>query len=198
MTRGMGADAAGWTRNLDEVLKRIAGRLGRAEPRRRAEAYLRDLPAPVECKNGWQLAEAAGDATPDGVQEFLSRVRWNADAGRDDLQASVTEYLGNLSVMRSYPGWHRHVTLALLAYAYLAGLRRAAIGGRGHGRPRRGSAATDRARDPASVGRPRRPASARQRRGSTLVRPATAPPAAGQARPLATADPSGQTIHHEA
>ncbi len=38
---------------------------------------------PVKSKNGWQLAEAAGDASPDGVQEFLSRVRWDADALRD-------------------------------------------------------------------------------------------------------------------
>ena len=44
---------------------------------------------------GWQLAEAAGDRTPDGVQEFLSRVRWDADAVRDDLLAYVGEHLGD-------------------------------------------------------------------------------------------------------
>jgi hypothetical protein len=35
---------------------------------------------------GWQLAEAAGDRTPDGVQDFLARMRWDADEVRDDLQ----------------------------------------------------------------------------------------------------------------
>ena len=45
--------------------------------------------------NGWQLAEAAGDRTPDGVQEFLSRVRWDADAVRDDLRTYVAEHLGD-------------------------------------------------------------------------------------------------------
>ena len=95
MTRVRRAEAAGWARGLEEVLRRLAGRFGRAEPRRRAEAYLRGLLAPVERKNGWQLAEAAGDATPDGVQEFLSRVRWDADAVRDDLQAYVAEHLGD-------------------------------------------------------------------------------------------------------
>ena len=55
----------------------------------------RGLLAPVERKNGWQLAEAAGDRTPDGVQEFLSRVRWDADAVRDDLRAYVGEHLGD-------------------------------------------------------------------------------------------------------
>jgi SRSO17 transposase len=41
------------------------------------------------------LAEAAGDATPDGVQDFLSRMRWDADAVRDDLRAYVVEHLGD-------------------------------------------------------------------------------------------------------
>lgn len=80
-------DVRGWAADLDGVVERIAPRFARSEPRRRAGAYLRGLLAPVERKNGWQLAEAAGDATPDGVQEFLSRVRWDADAVRDDLQA---------------------------------------------------------------------------------------------------------------
>src|SRR5579875_3055670 len=89
------ADAARWGRGLDEVVGRIAPRFARAEPRRRASAYLRGLLAPVERKNGWQLAEAAGDATPDGVQDFLSRMQWDAEAVRDDLQAYVVEHLGD-------------------------------------------------------------------------------------------------------
>ena len=88
-------DVQGWATGLDEVVGRIAPRFVRAEPRRRAAAYLRGLLAPVERKNGWQLAEAAGDATPDGVQDFLSRMRWDADAVRDDLQAYVAEHLGD-------------------------------------------------------------------------------------------------------
>src|SRR5215218_11244354 len=91
--------AEGWTRELDALAARIAPRFGRAEPRRRALAYLRGLLAPLERKNGWQLAEAAGDATPDGVQDFLShflsRVHWDADAVRDDLRAYVVEQLGD-------------------------------------------------------------------------------------------------------
>jgi SRSO17 transposase len=88
-------DVQGWAGGLDAVLDRIASRFGRAEPRRRAAAYLRGLLAPVERKNGWQLAEVAGDATPDGVQDFLSRAQWDADAVRDDLQAYVVEHLGD-------------------------------------------------------------------------------------------------------
>src|SRR5436305_1746055 len=70
------SEAEGWARGLDEVVARLAPRFGRVEPRRRASAYLRGLLAPLGRKNGWQLAEAAGDRTPDGMQDFLSRVRW--------------------------------------------------------------------------------------------------------------------------
>jgi SRSO17 transposase len=87
--------AESWANELGKVVELIAPRFGRAEPRRRAMAYLQGLLAPLERKNGWHLAEAAGDRTPDGVQEFLSRVHWDADAVRDDLRAYVVEHLGD-------------------------------------------------------------------------------------------------------
>src|ERR671928_974256 len=87
--------AEGWSGELDALAARIAPRFSRAEPRRRALAYLRGLLLPLERKNGWQLAEAAGDATPDGVQDFLSRMHWDADAVRDDLRAYVVDHLGD-------------------------------------------------------------------------------------------------------
>jgi SRSO17 transposase len=88
-------EAAGWARELEGLGARIAPHFTRVEPRRRALAYLRGLLAPVERKNGWQLAEAAGDATPDGIQDFLQRMRWDADRVRDDLQGYVIEHLGD-------------------------------------------------------------------------------------------------------
>lgn len=56
---------------------------------------MRGLLAPVERKNGWQLAEAAGDRTPDGVQDFLARAHWEADLVGDDLRAYVVAHLGD-------------------------------------------------------------------------------------------------------
>ena len=55
------------------VTARIGRRFARAEARRRAEVYLRGLLSPLERKNGWQLAEAAGDATPYATQHLLGR-----------------------------------------------------------------------------------------------------------------------------
>src|ERR687883_1989278 len=88
-------EAVDWGRGLDELVERIAPRFRRVEPRRRVRAYLQGLLCPVERKNGWQLAENAGDRTPDGVQDFLARMRWDADQVRDDLQAYVMAQMGD-------------------------------------------------------------------------------------------------------
>lgn len=88
-------DGVSWTEELDRLMGLVGPRFSRVEVRRRADAYLRGLLAPVERKNGWQLAEAAGDARPDGMQDFLARMRWDADAVRDDLRSYVVEHLGD-------------------------------------------------------------------------------------------------------
>jgi SRSO17 transposase len=83
-----------WAAGLDALHARIAGRFVRAEPRRRALAYLRGLLGNVGRKNGWQLAEHAGERTPDGMQRLLSTANWDPDQVRDDLRAYVVEQLG--------------------------------------------------------------------------------------------------------
>jgi SRSO17 transposase len=84
-----------WAAGLDALHARIAGRFARAEPRRRALAYLRGLLGNVTRKNGWQLAEHAGERTPDGMQRLLATADWNPDQVRDDLRAYVVEHLGD-------------------------------------------------------------------------------------------------------
>lgn len=86
---------AGWEAELRGLHARIAPRFRRAEPRQRARAYLQALLSPVERKNGWQIAERVGEATPDGIQRLLSAAAWDADAVRDDLRAYVVEHLGD-------------------------------------------------------------------------------------------------------
>src|SRR5262249_37767252 len=67
----------------------------RAEARRRAVAYLKGLLSAAQRKNGWQLAEEAGEQTPDGMQRLLNASRWDGDGVRDDLVAYVREHLAN-------------------------------------------------------------------------------------------------------
>ena len=89
------AEVARWAEGIERVHECIAGRFKRPEPRRWALDYLRGLLSPVERKNGWQLAEQAGDTTPDGVQRLLSTYRWDPDLVRDDLRNYVLEHLGD-------------------------------------------------------------------------------------------------------
>jgi SRSO17 transposase len=84
-----------WAAGLDDLHARIAGRFARAEPRRRALAYLRGLLGPVGRKNSWPLAEHAEEATPDGMQRLLATADWEPDLVRDDLRAYVVEQLGD-------------------------------------------------------------------------------------------------------
>jgi DDE superfamily endonuclease len=89
------ADLASWTEGLDEVQRRIGPRFARSEHRLRVRRYLDGLLSPVERKNGWQLAEQAGEARPYGMQRLLAGAKWDADAVRDDRRASVLEHLSD-------------------------------------------------------------------------------------------------------
>ena len=86
---------ARWTRQLEAVHERLAPHFARPEPRRRARAYLETVLAGAERRNGWQLAEAAGEATPYGMQRLIASASWDADAVRDDLRAYVVAHLGD-------------------------------------------------------------------------------------------------------
>lgn len=84
-----------WAKELEGLHERVTHRFARAEPRRRALAYLKGLVGTSERKNSWQLAEAAGEATPDGMQRLLNAAGWDAGLVRDDLRGYVVEHLGD-------------------------------------------------------------------------------------------------------
>jgi hypothetical protein len=62
--------------------------------RRRVAGFLRGLLGDVAGKNGWQLAEHAGEMTPDGMHRLLTTARWNPDQLRDDMRGYIVEQLG--------------------------------------------------------------------------------------------------------
>src|SRR5512132_177619 len=72
----------------------------------------------------------------------VAGARWTIEACFEAAKGEVglDEY-----EVRSWTGWHRHVTLAMLAHAYLAVVRQAAIRGTGGGRSRRRAVAAHRA-----------------------------------------------------
>src|SRR4051795_10661527 len=91
---GLVAEVQDWAAGLEDVHRRIAGAFVRAEPRARVLAYLRGLLGQLERKNGWTLAEAAGEVSPDGMQRLLRTADWDADEVRDQLRGYVLERLG--------------------------------------------------------------------------------------------------------
>src|SRR5215467_15379469 len=89
------ADLHTWAAELDVVGAKLAPRFERSEPRQRVLAYLTGLLSTTERKNSWQLAELAGEDSPDGMQRLLSTAHWDADAVRDDLVAYVLAHLAD-------------------------------------------------------------------------------------------------------
>ena len=89
------ARIAGWQEELAAQQARLAPRFVRPEVRARAGRFLAGLLESVERRNGWQLAEALGERSPDGVQRLLRTARWDAEAVRDDLRSYVIERLGD-------------------------------------------------------------------------------------------------------
>ncbi len=88
-------DLRTWADRLEEVQDRLVPYFERSEPRQRAMAYIRGLISTTDRKNGWQLAELAGEATPDGMQRLLNTAKWDADQVRDDLQAYILTHLND-------------------------------------------------------------------------------------------------------
>ncbi|HEV2122360.1 MAG TPA: IS701 family transposase [Chloroflexota bacterium] len=86
--------SAGWAEALESLHSRLAPHFARTEPRQRVRVYVEGLLGGAERRNGWHLAEAAGEATPYGMQRLVASASWNADQVRDDLQQYVVEHLG--------------------------------------------------------------------------------------------------------
>ncbi len=83
-----------WRNELAALQERLGRLFGRPEPRRQVGLYLEGLLSAAERKNGWQLAEQAGDARPWRAQHVLSHVLWDADAAQELCRDYVFEHLG--------------------------------------------------------------------------------------------------------
>jgi SRSO17 transposase len=98
-TRTTSTDVCHWVQILFRLHERLAPRFARPEPRRRVLAYLQGILSETSRKNGWQLAEHAGEARPDGMQRLLSQAVWDTDGVRDDLRFYALELLGQESAI---------------------------------------------------------------------------------------------------
>jgi hypothetical protein len=86
-----------WFEDLATLKDRVGGLFRRAEPRRQIGLLLEGLIGGAECKNGWQLAEYAGDPAPWRMQALLGRTQWDQEKARDICRDYVIERLGDPS-----------------------------------------------------------------------------------------------------
>ena len=82
-----------WTTAFQELRQRMRSHFMRPEPHQRALVYIQGLTLDAPRKNGWEVAEAIGEARPYAVQHLLDRARWDSDGVRDELQTYVLETL---------------------------------------------------------------------------------------------------------
>src|SRR4051794_4111288 len=87
-------EVSGWRAEVEGLLDRFGRLFVRGEPRGQAGRYLEGLLGPVERKNGWQLAEAIGDARPWRTPRVLSHVLWEEAAARDLCREHAVGRLG--------------------------------------------------------------------------------------------------------
>ena len=84
-----------WAEELAALKDRIGGLFRRSEPRRQVGLLLEGLVGGAERKNGWQLAEYAGDGAPWRMQALLGRTLWDEEQARDLCRDYVVERLGD-------------------------------------------------------------------------------------------------------
>jgi SRSO17 transposase len=78
-----------------DLLQRLAGCFARRKVVARAGKYIDGLTADLPRKNGWTLAEHAGDHTPDKMQRLLNRAVWDHQQAQQVVREFVIEHLAD-------------------------------------------------------------------------------------------------------
>ncbi len=127
----------------DELLGRLGRVFARREPRLQAGKYVEGLLGDTPRKNGWSLAQRAGDRTPDKMQRLLSHAVWDEHEAMGIVRDFVVEHLAGpdavavldetgqekkgqctAGVVRQYVGCAGRVTNAVnIVYCTYAGAR---------------------------------------------------------------------------
>ena len=81
--------------NLAELHERLRPCFARVQPFTQARKYLTGLMSDLPRKNGWTIAEHAGDPSPDPTQRLLNHAVWDHDAAMGVVRGFVAEQLGD-------------------------------------------------------------------------------------------------------
>ena len=72
-------------RKRGALLERLRPCFARVEPFLQARKYVRAVMSELSARNGWTVAEFAGDASPDKTQRLLNRASWDAFAAMSEV-----------------------------------------------------------------------------------------------------------------
>ena len=81
--------------NLAVLHGRMRPCFARVEPFGQARKYMAGLASDLPGKNGWTIAEHAGDRTPDRMQRLLNHSVWDQDREQGVVRQFVVEQLGD-------------------------------------------------------------------------------------------------------
>ena len=81
--------------NLEELHGRLRTCFRRIEPFVQAGCYIAALMSDLPRKNGWSIAEHAGDLSPDRTQRLLNHAVWDHDAATGVIRRYVAEQLAD-------------------------------------------------------------------------------------------------------
>ncbi len=85
-----------WLMNLHRLHQRLRPYFARPEPYQHALLFLQAVLSEIPRKNGWQIAEHAGQSRPYGIQRLLSQASWDQEGVRDELRSLIGQTLNPL------------------------------------------------------------------------------------------------------
>lgn len=86
----------GWRDEFDRLHAQLRPHTARSRTHEQMKLHLQGALGKAERRNGWHLAEAAGDPSPYAMQHLLSRSSWDVEGVRELTRHYVREGLGQI------------------------------------------------------------------------------------------------------
>ena len=97
-------EAARTARTAGELLERLRSCFVRTQTWQHAGRYVSALVSEIPKRNGWTIAQQAGDRTPDRTQRLLNRARWDEAAAMSQVRRFVVTGLDCVAGRRARRG----------------------------------------------------------------------------------------------
>jgi SRSO17 transposase len=88
------AQIEGWRDEFERLHARLRPHAARSRTHNQMKLHLEGVLGKAERRNGWHLAEAAGDRGPYAMQHLLGRSSWDVEGVREETSRYVREGLG--------------------------------------------------------------------------------------------------------